>query len=114
MIPPPAQAVEVDLVKLTHYALDPEHDVGGHKALVFQSALGITADDAILLRDELLRVANDPGVIPVEGVRTAYGQLYRIDFPMTTPTGTATIRSGWIIHHGQTVFRLTTCFVLPK
>jgi len=42
----------------------------------------------------------------------AYGQRFLLDFEMTTPTGTATVRSGWIIRTGERVLRFVTCYVL--
>ena len=41
-----------------------------------------------------------------------YGKRYLLDFSLTTPTGSATIRSAWIVLAGQNVLRLTSCYVL--
>ena len=50
------QAV-IDIRKLEDYCLDAFHPKGRHKALVFQNVLGLTRDDAFLLRDILLHAA---------------------------------------------------------
>jgi hypothetical protein len=41
-----------------------------------------------------------------------FGQRYVLDFPMSTASGSAIIRSAWIVLTGQTVLRLTSCYVL--
>ena len=41
-----------------------------------------------------------------------FGQRYTIDFWLTTASGAATIRSGWIIRPTEDFPRLTTCYVL--
>jgi uncharacterized protein DUF6883 len=53
-IPNAARAV-VDIRKLRDYCLNPMHDEGQHKARLFATALGITADDAEDLRVLLLQ-----------------------------------------------------------
>ena len=40
-----------------------------------------------------------------------YGIRYQIDFEMTTDTGIATIRSGWIIRVDEDYPRFLTCYV---
>jgi hypothetical protein len=47
----------VDREKLVGYCLDSDHPRGKHKARVFASALGFTAENADELRDALLRAA---------------------------------------------------------
>ena len=41
-----------------------------------------------------------------------YGQRYTVDFSMTSPVGSATVRSTWIVRKGEDCPRLTTCFIL--
>lgn len=102
------QAV-VAVEKLRNYCLNFDHPVGGHKARVFASVLGLTVADADGLRDALLHAAvNEEAIL---GRRDNYGQRYTIDFIMTTAIGTATVRSGWIVRAGETTPRLTSCYV---
>jgi hypothetical protein len=35
-----------------------------------------------------------------------------LDFEMRTAVGTATVRSGWIVRHGEDFPRLTSCYVV--
>jgi hypothetical protein len=54
---PFADAAIVDRRKLTDCLLDEAHPRGRHKAKLFRSALGLTANDADWLRDVLLDAA---------------------------------------------------------
>lgn len=112
MIPPGVTEVEVSLRKLRDYALNLDHEPGGNKARVLRAALGLTRTDAQFLRLQILQAANNPAMPIIKQERSEWGQRYAIDFPLTTPDGSATIRTGWIIDHGKTIFRLATCYVL--
>ena len=102
----------VDIAKLRDYCLSDTHPRGRHKARVFRSRLGITARDARQLRQAVLDAAHTLQ----EDLRPAgadeFGQRYVLDFPMATATGTAMIRSAWIVLTGQNVLRLSSCYVM--
>jgi hypothetical protein len=111
-LPPLFSKAVVDIAKLRDYCLDDSHPRGRFKARVFLAALGLTRADAELLQNALLAAANAPTAIFTTTRADPYGQRYQLDFPLTTPTGTATIRSAWIVLTGDDVLRLTTCYVL--
>jgi hypothetical protein len=104
--------IVVDAAKLRDYCLSPSHPRGRHKARVFRSRLGLAPADAEMLRAALLRAAQgqpqDLRLVDSDG----YGQRYVLDFEMTTPASTATVRSSWIVPTGQDVLRFVTCYVL--
>ena len=50
---PNAENAIVDMSKLVDYCLSPTHFRGRNKARVFQSALGLTVDDALELQEAL-------------------------------------------------------------
>jgi len=100
----------VPIEKLRDYCLNHAHEVGGHKAYIFESVLGLTAADAGRLKQQLLSVARTGEA--VLGKCNAYGQRYIIDFEMKTAIGKAMVRSTWIILTGKDVPRLTSCYVL--
>jgi len=100
----------VELKKLVGYSLDRDHRVGRNKALVFRSALGIGKENADLLLTALRQAAATEEAVYLE--TDAYGRHYRIDFNITGPGGTATVRSGWCIDPDSEVPRLATCYVL--
>ena len=106
---PNAENAVVDEIKLAAYCLDMNHRRGVHKARVFRSALGVTADDSPWLREQLLRAAR---VCEADiGEKTQWGQKYRVDFSIATETGVANVRSAWIVEAGKTslVSPVATC-----
>ncbi len=103
----------VDIRKLTEYCLNLDDPRGRHKARVFASSLGIRASDAAELREKLLDIARTTETA-VAGENDAYGHRYVVDFEWTTPTGTATVRSTWIILNSEETPRLTSCYVLKR
>jgi hypothetical protein len=103
------QAV-VELAKLSDYCLNEQHPRGRHKARVFASVLGVTSEEAEVLRQRLLDAAAEEDV--TLGEQDDYGQRYVLDFLMTGPRGSATVRSVWIILAKQNAPRLLTCYVL--
>lgn len=109
---PNADRTVVDLRKLTEYVLNPDHEVGGHKAKLLVVALEITLDQAGYLRDLLLHVAQTHEAESV--TEDQYGKRYRIDFAVETSYGEEKLRSGWIIRHDEDFPRLTTCWVLKR
>jgi hypothetical protein len=56
MLIPNAEKAVVDIRKLRDYCLNPEHDVGKHKARLFSLSLGMSTDAAEELRQILLEV----------------------------------------------------------
>src|SRR5215210_7660937 len=102
-LPNPENAV-VETRKLRDYCLSPGHPRGRHKARVFASALGLTADDSQELRQALLAAALSEEALPAE--EDEYAQRYMLDFEMSTEMGSAVVRSG------EDFPRFTSCWVL--
>lgn len=105
---PNAELAVVDIRKLRDYCLNPLHDEGKHKARLFAAHLGMTMEDAEALHRILLQAVQTNEV--QVGRSDAYGQRYTMDFVLMWQDKQATIRSRWIIEHGSTVPRLTTCY----
>ena len=99
----------IDQRKLTEYALNPSHPVGGNKARVFESALGFTKDNADDLMSQLRQgVMNNT---PIAGKVDQFGSRFTVDIPVTGPAGSGVVRSGWIYKTGSNVPEMTTIFV---
>jgi hypothetical protein len=99
----------VDIAKLRDYCLNPWHEDGKHKARVFASALRLRQEDAPWLRQRILdAVASEEATLAGEN---SFGSLYVLDFRVTTPFGSAVVRSGWIVRFSEDFPRLTTCYV---
>jgi hypothetical protein len=107
---PNADRAVVDLAKLRDYCLSPDHPRGRHKARVFATALGLTADHAEELRDALLTAVRTEEATTTD--QDQYGQRYVLDFTMNRAAREARIRSCWIVRSGEDFPRLTSCYVL--
>lgn len=88
---PNAELAIVDIVKLRDYCLSSAHPRGRHKARVFAATLGLSAEDAELLRDTILRAVLSNEAI--SGESDAYGRRYLVDFRMSGLQGEAVVRS---------------------
>lgn len=107
---PNADRAVVDIVKLRDYCLSTSHPRGRHKARVFVTALGITAEDAEELRQAILSAVLTGDATPTE--RDEYGQRFVVGFSMRRQGKEAVVRSSWIIRRGEDYPRLTSCYVL--
>lgn len=108
-LPNPENAI-VEIRKLRDYCLNSDHPRGNHKARVFASALGLTAEDSKELRRALLSAAISEEATAAEV--DEYGRRYVLDFEMSTEAGSATVRSGWIVRSSEDFPRFTSCWVL--
>lgn len=97
--------------KIETYCLDVDHNVGGPKARVFASALGLTPRDADILRVALVAAALSNAAVLFK--QDEYGDHYRIDFRFRHGVRERTVRSGWTIRTPGGPPYLTTAFVLP-
>jgi uncharacterized protein DUF6883 len=88
---PDGDAAIVDRQKLTGYCLNPEHPRGKHKARVFATALGFTAENADDLRTALLTAAATAEAQPAASDR--FGDRYVLEFEINGPRGAGVVRS---------------------
>ena len=105
MLIPGADHAIVSREKLVEYLLNLDHPDGGTKAAVLARA-GFSVDrpealEHALRTQHLCLGAN-------KGKPSEYGDKYDIIAPLTGPTGRVTVRSIWIIRHGERVPRLIT------
>ena len=105
---PNSERAFIDIRKLRDYCLSPVHSRGKNKARVFASLRGLLSEDALSLRDFLLKVVVTHDVVLEE--EDAFGQRYHIDAEW--PGSGKIIRSSWIIRHEEDFPRLTSCYVL--
>lgn len=106
---PNGQNAVVDLRKLTEYALNPDHPVGGHKARVFASVLGWTMRHARMVQSTMLEATRSEEAI--DRGEDVHGHRYEIDFTVDGLEGPVTIVSAWIVRHGEDDPRLISCRV---
>lgn len=107
---PNGERAVIDLRKLREYCLNIEHPRGQHKARVFKRALGWTDADAGQLHRRILEAARAEEAIFLGA--DDYGQRYALDFHVQESGGGITIRSLWIVRHGEDFPRFASCYVL--
>ena len=107
---PNIENAKIDPRKLTDYALNLEHPIGGNKAKVFESALGYNKSNASELMNQVYeKLPNSEAVL---GKVDQYGQRYTVDMQITGPNAnTAIVRTGWILKTGSTTPEMTTIYV---
>ncbi|MBE3463205.1 hypothetical protein IM297_04210 [Enterobacter cloacae complex sp. I1] len=105
-----AEHAIIDPKKLATYALDSTHPAGGHKARVFESALGYNPTNADVLT---ARIQEGVLSVPAKVLQANnYGQTMAVDMPILGVNGeTAIVRTGWMYKTDALVPRLTTLFV---
>jgi hypothetical protein len=106
---PGGDAAIVDRRKLTGYCLNREHPRGKHKARVFATVLGFTAENADELRAALLTAAATADVQPAASDR--FGDRYVLEVEIIGPRAAGVVKSTWIVRHGARAPRLTSCSV---
>ena len=107
---PNADGAVVEIEKLRDYCLSASHPRGRHKARVFATALGITAENAEELRDAILSAVISEDATSTEG--DEYGQRFVLDFTLSRQGRQADIRTTWMIRTAEDYPRLTSCYVL--
>ncbi len=107
---PFCEKAEVNIRKLRDHCLNPNHEVGKHKARVFASALNFREENAEELQNILLDAVkiNDAEI----GRLDKYGQHYTVDFEVERQGKRAVVRSGWIIDTGSDIPGLVTCMII--
>jgi hypothetical protein len=100
----------VELEKLTDYCLNPDHPRGKHKARVILAACGFSAENAELMREQLLDAATHEEAL--KAPPNVHGQRYVIECLLTGPTGTARVRTAWIVRPGEDFPRFVSAYVV--
>ncbi len=104
-----ADKAVIDPRKLTAYALDPDHPVGGNKARVFEAELGYNQSNADDLLEQLRQGVTNH--LPVPASVDKFGSRFTVDIPVTGPRGNGVVRTGWIFKGESEIPELTTLFV---
>ena len=107
---PNGDRATVDLEKLIDYCLNPDHPRGKHKARVFRSACGLTAENAEMMRQQLLEAAVQEEA--VQTPRTAHGRRYVVECVMDGPAGKARVLTAWIVRDGEDFPRFVSAYVM--
>ncbi|MEM6592856.1 MAG: DUF6883 domain-containing protein [Cyanobacteria bacterium P01_C01_bin.73] len=109
---PNATSAFIDLTKLRDYSLNPNHSRGKHKARLFTAILGLTQQDAELLKSAILNAIQTEAAIL--GETDQYGQRYRVNFALTRNQNTAIVRTIWMIRPDESFPRLVSCYIVRQ
>jgi hypothetical protein len=107
---PNASDAFVDLRKLRDYCLSLDDPRGRHKARLFRSVLGLTEQDAEILKEALLAGAITSAAQPAQA--DEHGARFMVDMEITLRARTGRVRTAWIVRTGENFPRLLTCYVL--
>jgi hypothetical protein len=105
---PNGEQAEISMQKLIGYCLNPEHPSGRHKARVFASVLGITNENAEILRS-LVQTAAIEGEV-VQQDTTAFGQQFKVDWIVPNTDGIR-LRTIWEVTSQNSNPRLISAFL---
>ena len=92
-------------------ALSPEHPVGGHKAILFERIIGITAEHAKCC-ERFFRTSSRSRFGRCWSPRRVRPALHDRLYAPDGGWGLQAIRSAWIVRRDEDFPRLTSCFVL--
>lgn len=81
-----------------------------YKVLLFSTVFGMTAKDAEILRQILLKAVKTHEA-KLER-QDEFGQRYTLDFRLEWQDRRGILRSGWMIEQGFDIPKLTTCYPL--
>ena len=106
---PNFESATIPIGKLVSYALNKDHPVGGSKARRFYAALGFSASDA----EEVVRQVKAalPQSNAIKGLEDGHGKRYAVDIKMVGPSGSAIVRTAWILRDGSESPSLTSIYV---
>ncbi|WKN42115.1 DUF6883 domain-containing protein [Tunicatimonas pelagia] len=99
----------IAIEKLADYCLNSFHPVGKDKARVFKSVLGLTRQDANLLKEAILETLPKHEASFVR--EDQYGKRYTVDIKIRNLDKEAIVRTGWIIKKDEGFPKLTSCYV---
>jgi hypothetical protein len=102
----------VSRAKLLNYLLSMAHPSGRHKARVLK-ALGFDESNADDLERGLLAIAATGRVVETE--TTPHGMKYVVEGELVgSPSGSATMRTVWVIEPDENRPRLVTAYPAPR
>jgi hypothetical protein len=99
----------VDISKLRDYCLSNIHPTGKHKAVVFESSIGITTNEAESFKSFIL--AEIKNYDAIELFEDKFGKRFYVDIIYRTIAKDNTIRTSWIIKTHEEAPRLTSCYI---
>jgi hypothetical protein len=106
--------INIPMAKVTSYALNLNHPVGGDKAYMFRKHLGYTQDNYQFLLQQI-----EEKVLTADAVElqpNQYGRIFQVDLEIlgSLPGQKEKVRTGWIIKSSSNVAQLTTLYIRER
>ncbi len=98
--------------KIENYCLNPNHQKGKNKAILFENKLGINLSNSNILKKAIKQAAINESVI-IRKINE-YGTHYNMKFLLKTEFGESLILVAWIIRTNENFPRLTNCYPVNK
>lgn len=99
----------VSLEKLTGYCLNEYHPYGKEKATTFKSVLGIGINEAVLLKDAILKGLSENDCEARE--QDEFGERFTVTMRICIFEKEANVTTGWIVRTDEDYPRLTSCYI---
>lgn len=107
---PGHKSAYIPIPKIRDYSLNPGHEEGKHKAIVFRSALGLNQENHQWLIDKIREGLSESEAMEEESI--SFGKRYLVDLLIRNKDKEATVRTAWIVRNGESFPRLTSCYIV--
>jgi len=104
------EEVYIDIRKLRDYVLNPQHPIGKHKARVFSSSLGISRNEAEILKTKIVKEMEHADIVWAH--EDQFGKRFKTDLEISMNDREARVRTIWIIKVQNEIPELVTCYVI--
>ncbi len=106
--------INIPIAKITGYALNLNHPVGGDKAYMFKKHLGYTQDNYQFLIEQI--EGKVLTALAVELEPNQYGRIFQVDLEILGSLlgQKEKVRTGWIIKPNSNVAQLTTLYIIER
>ncbi len=106
--------IYLPISKITGYALNINHPVGGDKAYMFRKHLGYTQDNYQFLLQQIEEKALTADAVELKP--NQYGRIFQVDLEIlgSDQGQKEKVRTGWIIKPSSNVAQLTTLYIIER
>ncbi len=106
--------INIPIAKVTSYALNVNHPVGGDKAYMFRKHLGYTQDNYQFLIEQI--EGKVLTALAVELEPNQYGRIFQVDLEIlgSNQGQKEKVRTGWIIKPNSNIAQLTTLYIIER
>lgn len=106
--------IYIPIQKITTYALNPNHPVGGDKAYLFEKYLGYTQNNYSFLKQQIEEKVLKARALEI--TPKGFGRLFQVDLDIlgNYQGQKEKVRTGWIIKSNRNIAQLTTLYIIER